>query len=128
MMRYVAVCAILCAGCGGALRGAPSGGPVVSAPSPVVKPRAPQAPFAGRHDTAYDRAEARCLDIWQSLGYAVDLHETPEYDWGVQCVLEGADDGMCEEVGGRVVAMTVCVDTGEPACAMCLVDVPYRAM
>ncbi len=105
----------------------PGGRPVVTSPNMVVQPQAPQAVIWERHDTAYDRAEAVCLDIWQSLGYAVDLHETPELEdgSGIQCVLEGADVGMCAEVGGHA-AQLPCAKPGGATCAMCLVNVPYR--
>ena len=71
-----------------------------------------------RHDTAYDVAEAHCLQLWEDYGW--QLHETPEWldGNGLSCIFEYPPNHEdCSDMGGY--------DTAPLGVRVCLVEVAY---
>ena len=70
-----------------------------------------------RHDTAYDVAEAHCLQLWHDYGW--QLHETPEWldGNGLSCVFEWVGHEECSDIGGT--------DATPINVRVCLVEVSY---
>jgi hypothetical protein len=77
-----------------------------------------------RVDTAYDIAESKCKKIWLEAG--IMLHETPEHDWGVQCVFDThGSANACRMIGGYEFRGINPYD-GSPGHKLCGVDIYYE--